>query len=205
MKTHAAKKAGRPRNKATDVLRAYAEQAGRFTRKSARESLGITERSLDTAISTLLLAGRIERKAKATYEWVTGDRRPKREAPVEERIWHAMRINPTWSVADIAQQAGSSVGYVLKRLRHYRAEGYVKRCGARQVWPAGRIRLFRLTVQAARMVEAPRIEEHKTDPLVLAAVSLNKLVCTGLVRFPDERRRAVELCSRILSGLGEKS
>jgi hypothetical protein len=32
-------------------------------------------------------------------------------------------------------------------------------------------------------------------------VRLNKLVCTGLVRFVDERREAIRLCGEILQGL----
>jgi hypothetical protein len=157
--------------------------------------------AVDTAVDTLMCGKRLRRVAKGTYEWIP-EKAKGREAPLEERIWHAMRINPTWSAADIAQQAGTTVSYVYKRLRIYRAAGHIKRHGIKAV-PGGSAKIWRLTAEASRQIDVPRIEEYSPDPLVVAAVRLNKLVCQGLVRFVDERREAIRLCGEISAKLGE--
>ena len=115
-----------------------------------------------------------------------------------------MRINPTWSAADIAQQAATTVSYVYKRLRVYRAEGLIKRKGAKHV-PGGMVKLWRVTSLAARTIDVPRVEEYSPDSIVVAAVRLNRLVCTGLVRFVDERREAIGLCNKIINGLAKSN
>jgi hypothetical protein len=196
------KMSGRPQNGSTETVRAYAATTGTFTRRAVREALGLSAQTVDKAIDTLVRGKRLRRVAKATFEWIPEKRKGK-EAPLEERIWHAMRINPTWSAADIAQQAGTTINYVYNRLRLYRAEGLIKRHGVKPAPLGGSIRIWRLTAEAARKIELPRIEEYSPDPVVVAAVRLNKLVCQGLVRFVDERREAIRLCGEIIAGLGE--
>ena len=195
------RKGGRPQNRSTETLRAYASTAGTFTRLAAREAMGLSVRELDTAIDTLLRGNRLRRVAQATYEWIAAQR-PSREAPLEERIWHAMRINPSWSAGDIAQQAGTTISYVYNRLRVYRAQGFIKRYGVETISGA-RVRIWRLTAEASKQIDLPKAQEYSPDPLVVAAVRLNKLVCQGLVRFVDERLEAMTLCNEILKGLGE--
>jgi hypothetical protein len=134
-------------------LRAYASTTGTFTRRAAREALGMPAAAVDTAVDTLMRGKRLKRVAKGTYEWIP--EKKAREAPLEERIWHAMRINPTWSAADIALQAGTTVNYVYNRLRVYRAEGYVKQHGVKAV-PGGSVKIWRLTVEASGIIDVPR-------------------------------------------------
>jgi DNA-binding MarR family transcriptional regulator len=113
-----------------------------------------------------------------------------------------MRINPSWSAGDIAQQAGTTISYVYNRLRVYRAQGFIKRYGVETISGA-RVRIWRLTAEASKQIDLPKAQEYSPDPLVVAAVRLNKLVCQGLVRFVDERLEAMTLCNEILKGLGE--
>jgi len=194
---------GRPQNRSTEAVRAYASTTGTFTRRAAREALGLSVREVDTAIDTLMRGKRLRHAGRATFEWIP--EKKAREAPLEERIWHAMRINPMWSAADIAMQAGTTISYVYKRLRAYRAEGLIKRHGHRAAASetGGSVKIWRLTAEASRRIDLPRVEEYLPEPLVVAAVRLNKLICQGLVRFVDERREAIRLCNEILSGLGE--
>jgi DNA-binding Lrp family transcriptional regulator len=196
----APRKGGRKQNKSTELVRAYASQAGTFTTRAARDSLGLSAKCVSTAVDTLLRGKRVKRTARATYEWIR-EKKPARQAPLEERIWHAIRVSPKWAASDIAQLAGTTVSYVYKRMRVYRAEGFIKRCGARSV-PGGSERLWKLTVEASAMVDLPKVAEYSPDPLAVMAVKLNRLVCTGLVRFVDARREALRLCGEISKALG---
>jgi hypothetical protein len=194
---------GRPQNHSTELVRAYASQAGTFTKRAARETLGLSAQAVSVAVDTLLRGKRIKRVAKATYEWIP-EKRAARESPLEDRIWHAMRINSSWSAGDIALQAGSTTSYVYKRLRVYRAAGFIKQAGARRI-PGGSTKqlekLWKLTMEASRKIDLPKVDEYLPDPLIVAAVRLNRLICTGLVRFVDERKEAIRLCQEILAGL----
>jgi hypothetical protein len=197
------KKQGRPLDKTTEVVRAYFSQAGRSSRAACSGATGIERRRVETAIETLIRGKRLRRISRGAFEWIP-EKRPVRSAPIEERIWHAMRINPTWCAADIAQQAGTIVSYVYKRLRVYRAAGFIARAGI-HVGHNGTIKLWRLNAKGQAHIELPRVEEYSPDELVVAVVKLNRLVCTGLVRFVDERAQAVKLCGEILEHLTTKS
>ena len=70
--------------------------------------------------------------------------------------------------------------------------------------PGGAAKVWRLTAEASRMVDVPSVEEYSPDPMVIAAVRLNRLVCMGLVRFVDERSEAIRLCREISAGLLEE-
>ena len=195
------KTGGRPQTRATEAVRAYASRTVRISRRGTRMDLGLSAQEVDTAFDTLIRTGRIKRTGKGIYQWC--EKRKGKEAPLEARIWHAMRINsPSWSASDIAQQAGTTTSYVYKRLRVYRAEGFIQRAGIKRV-PGGAVRLWRLTSTAAKMIELPRVEEYSPDPLAVAAVRLNRLICTGLVRFVDERREAINLCNEIVNRSGQ--
>ncbi len=189
------KKGGRPQNKSTEAVRAFAATTGTFTRTAVREALGLDREIVDTAIDTLIRTKRLRKTGKAVFEWIPEKKKGK-ESPLEERIWHAMRINPSWSAADIAVQAGTTVNYVYKRLRAYRALGLIKKYGQKSV-PQGSVRIWKLTLAASAKLQAPRIVEYSPDPMVVAVVKLNRLVCSGLTRFVDERAAALRLCLEI--------
>jgi hypothetical protein len=199
--TKAPSKGGRRLNSSTEKIRQVAAGLGTYSLRQLRE-VGFTENQVKIGNETLLRQGRAQRIGHGVYQFIP-ERKSPRETPTEDRIWHAMRINPTWSCSDIAVQAGSTTSYIYKRLREYRAEGYVRRAGQRST-PTGHERLWRLTGKAQELLIRPNVELFESDPLVAAVTNLNKLVCTGKCRFEDARAKAVELCRQILDGLSQK-
>lgn len=183
-----------------ESVRQFAAANCLVRRKQVADALGLTLDQARAAIVALVGQGSLKRVAHGWYEF-TGVRESKHEAPVEERIWRAMRINPKFAASDIAMQAGTTASYFYKRLREYRAEGYVKPAGQRVV-PGGREKLWRLTMKGRDLLERPKIDEYRADPLVADAVKLNKLVCTGMARrFEDARAEALRLCASIRAKL----
>jgi predicted ArsR family transcriptional regulator len=186
-----------------DRVRQFAAAAGgQFRRAECAEKLGITPDGVKKGITQLVAAKELRRVGHGVYVYEEQKARPLPE--VEERIWHAMRINPKWSVGDIALQAGTTVNYVYIRLREYRAEGLVDKVGRRKTSPTSSEKLWRLTAKAQRDLEPPKVEPFRPDPLAEAAIRLARLVCNGLAgRYPDHAEEAAGLCERIKAGLEE--
>jgi hypothetical protein len=197
-----AKKPGRRINSSTEQIRQAAAALRLFTRKQLRDT-GFSQNQVSTALDTLLRQGRVKRTCPGAYEFVP-ERKSAHQAPLEDRIWHAMRINPSWSCSDIAVQAGTTISYVYKRLREYRAEQLVRRAGQRLV-PGGAERLWRLTGKGREHLTRPAVQMFEPDREVLLALNLAKLVATGMAkRYADARAAAVSHCNeliRLLEGL----
>lgn len=195
------KKGGRKPNAATQAVHAYASTVGQFTRAACSRDLGLTRVAVEAAIDTLVRGKRLKRVGRATYEWIV-EKRSGRDAPLEDRIWHALRINSVWSCSDIAIQAGTTVSYMRKRLRDYRAEKLVARHGRR-----GLHCLWRLTAKGREQLTRPAVEIFEADPLVLLACKIMKLVSTGMaMRFEDANMAALVACDELrrkLEGLCE--
>ena len=181
-----------------DAIRSYLSgKGGTATRAEMRRDLELNEDQFDGAAWTLIKQGHIRRVGRGAYELVPGGA-PPREAVLEQRIWKAMSINPTWSVNDIALQSGTSPYYIYKRLRFYRAEGYVKTAGGRPLPQGSREKLWRMTMKGRRLQERPAPETFQPDPLIVKAVALNRLICTGLAqRFEEQEREALQLARDI--------
>jgi hypothetical protein len=194
------RKGGRRLNSSTEKIWQVGAALGKFSPKQLRET-GFTDDQVNTALKTLQHQGKLRKIGRGQYE-LTNERQKVREAPLEERIWHAMRINPSWSCSEIALQAGTTVSYVYKRLRAYRAEGFVKRAGARQV-SGGMERLWRLSGKGRENLARPEVEIFEPDPAVMLAINLAKLVATGLAKnCEDARAKALGYCNE-LAGLLE--
>lgn len=195
------KKGGRRLNSSTELIRQAAAALGTFARRQLMEA-GFSEVQVKTGLETLIRQGRVRRTGFGRYEFVR-ERRRMYEAPLEERIWHAMRINPSWSCSDIAVQSGTSTSYIYKRLRVYRAEDYVSQHGVRQV-PGGAERLWRLTKKGRDHLNRPDVEIFEPDPMVVLATRINRLVATGMaVRFTDARNAAIAACEDLITRLRE--
>lgn len=193
------RKGGRKPNAATQAVHAYASTAGRFTRAACSRDLGLTRVAVEGAIDTLVRGKRLKRVGRATYEWIS-EKKSGREAPLEDRIWHAMRINSVWSCSDIAIQAGTTVSYMYKRVRDYRAEKLIARQGRR-----GLHRLWRLTAKGQEHLTRPAVESFEADPLVLLACKIMKLVSTGMaMRFEDANAAALLACLELREELRRK-
>ncbi len=191
------RKCGRKLNSETEQIRQALAAMGTATTRQLRD-MGFSRAKIDIAIETFRRQKCVMRISRATYQYVP-ERRPAREAPLEDRIWHAMRINPKWSCSDIAIQAGTTVSYVYKRLREYRAEEFIARAGLR-----GLERLWKLTIKGHEHIERPEVEFFEPDPLVLLAAKINKLVATGMAqRFADANEAAKAACSELRDKLEE--
>ncbi|MCE5242897.1 MAG: hypothetical protein LLF99_06835 [Desulfobacteraceae bacterium] len=182
-------------------VRQCAAACGVVTRARLRESLGLTAAQVQHAVETLVKRGRLNRIGRGAYEFLPEAGRP-REAPPEDRIWHAMRISPKFSSSEIARLAGSTTSCIYKRLRVYRAEGLVAQLGRRQV-PGGAEKLWRLTAKGREHIERPAVDDFKPDPLTVAVVRLNRFICTGQVRFVDELKESIRLAAEIGDRLAE--
>lgn len=194
----AKKKGGRKPSATTELIREVAGTLGTFSPKQLRE-FGFSEAQAWTAVDTLLRQGRTKKIGKGRYEYIPEPARGKAEAPLADRIWHAMRINAPFCCADIALQAGTSLTYVWLRLREYLEEGLVRPSGRR-----GKTKLWRLTLKGRQETRRPETAEFAPDPTVAMTTKLNRLVCTGLVRFGPERREAIRLCGEIAAGLSKE-
>ncbi len=189
------------RGKNIEPVRQFAAANGVVRKKQVADALGITVEQARYAFETLVKQGHMRKVGLGSYEFVE-QRRDVREAPLEDKIWRAMRINPTFSSSDVAIQAGTTKSYFYKRLREYRAEGFVKPAGVRRV-PAGTEKLWRMTGKGRDLQDRPRVVEFRADPLVVLAVNLNKLICTGRAqRYEDARHEAQRLAAEIISELG---
>jgi hypothetical protein len=193
------KKSGRKANATTDIVRMYACATGTFTRATCSEELGIDRVAVERAIDTLVRGKRLKRCGRATYEWIA-EKTSARSAPLEDRIWHAMRINTAWSCSDIALLAGTTVSYMYKRVRDYRAQKLIARQGRR-----GLHQLWRLTAKGQAHLTRPAVEFFEADPLVLLACKIMKLVSTGMaMRFEDANHTALLACDELRTGLRAK-
>jgi hypothetical protein len=188
------KKNGRNSTPTTNLICEVAKTLGTYTMKQLRE-FGYSEAQVWTANDTLLRRKLIRKIGRGQYEYLPEAASKKEEAPLADRIWHAMRINPVFSCGDIALQAGTSLTYVWLRLREYAAEGLVKASGKR-----GRERLWRITGKGRDCIERPDVEIFEPDRAVVLAARINRLVATGLAKkFPKENLAACEACGELLS------
>jgi DNA-binding MarR family transcriptional regulator len=189
------------RGTTTETVRQFAAAQGLVRKKQIQDLLGLSLDQVKRSVKMLVDQGYLRRLGYGSYEFVEG-RETAKEAPVDDRIWRAMRINPTWSATDIAVQAGSTRDYIYKVLRRYEADGFVKPAGQRAKPDGSREKLWRITMKGHGKVERPRMKEFRPDPLVEMTVKLNRLVCTGLaMREEEHARSAIELCGGIVEKL----
>ncbi|WP_027185684.1 hypothetical protein, partial [Desulfovibrio inopinatus] len=187
----------------TGRVRQFAAASGAFRLKIMRETLDLPKAQAKTAVDSLVTSRELKRLAHGVYAFVEAQQAPPAER--EAKIWAAMRMSPRFTCGEIAQLAGTSPSYLYKRMREYRAAGYVSEAGCR--WNAertGKEKIWRLTVQAQKMVDCPVVTPWEPDPLVEAAVRLNQLVCTGAARHvADRRAEALGLCGTVETLLKE--
>lgn len=186
----------------TNMLRNYAAANVVFKRLDAKVALAMTPTQINRACDALLRQGYIERIGHGMYKSNTVVEKP--GCDVTDKVWRAMKVKKVFSYADLAMLAGTSKEYIYKLFRKYRAEGYVKPSGVRKTYGSGTEKLFRLTIKGQNKARTPNVETFKPDALVMDAVNLNRLVCSGLaVREESAALEAVGLCERIIKGLND--
>lgn len=188
----------------TDAVRQFASGHITVTRKKVVDELGYNEKQVSTAFCTLLNQGYLKKIKHGLYEFKNGSNLG-REKPVEDKIWHAIRINPEFTAAEIARQAGSTENYVSIRIRAYRDEGLVKqRRRKKNTSGTSTVKVWGLTEKGRAMIERPRFDAFKPDPIVEKVCKLNRLVCTGRAkRNVTDRKVAIKLMDEIKIELQE--
>lgn len=185
----------------TESVRNLAAASGFVRKHQVMETLDISKRQADVAFNTLRLQGFLKRVGHGTYEYM---HKPMDgpDAPIEDKVWRAILICPTFSASELARVAGTTTNYIYKCFRKYQPEGLIEEYGRQKALTGFFEKRWRLTPKGKKHRERPRLVAFKPDPLVMAVVALNKLVCTGVAtRFENENRNALKLCREIEDGL----
>lgn len=184
----------------TEMIRNYAAVNSIMKRNEAKAALNLTPNQIKHSFDTLVRDGYLTRIGHGIYKFVPTVEKPACE--VTEKIWRAMKVKRVFSYSDLAMLAETSIHYVYKLFRQYRAENYIKPAGVRKTYGSGTEKLFRLTLKGQSKARQPNVEEFKPDPLVMDAVNLNRLVCSGLViREDSAAAEAIAICNRIIQSL----
>jgi hypothetical protein len=186
----------------TEMLRNYAAVNSIVKKGEVKAALNFTPDQVKHTFDSLIKEGHLIRIGHGIYKFVPTVEKPACE--VTEKIWRAMKVKRVFSYSDLALLAETSKDYVYKLFRKYRAENYIKPAGVRKTYGSGTEKLFRLTLKGQNKARQPNVEEFKPDPLVMDAVNLNRLVCSGLViREESSAVDAIEICKRIIAVLEE--
>lgn len=184
----------------TEMVKNFAAANGIVKKKEARESLGLSSDQTKYAFDNLVKGGYLRRIDHGLYQFCELVQKPGIEGV--DKIWRAMQISTTFSAAEIARLASSSTAYVYKRFRQYRADGYLKEAGVKRTYGSGQEKLWRLTLKGKNKAQAPNVEAFEPDPLVMATVNLNRLICSGFAfRSKDTATQALEHLDIIKKGL----
>ena len=187
----------------TEMLRNYAAVNSIIKKSEVKTALNFTPNQVKHSFDTLVRDGYLTRIGHGIYKFVPTVEKPACE--VTEKIWRAMKVKRVFSYSDLAMLAETSKDYVYKLFRKYRAEKYIKPAGVRPTYGSGTEKLFRLTLKGQKKARNPNVEQFKPDPLVMDAVNLNRLVCSGLViREESAAIESIAICKRIIHSLEEE-
>lgn len=185
----------------TEMVRQFAAANTTVRKKQVRESLGISYNETDYAFDTLVGQGYLKRIGHGAY--LFNDHVQKIGPDINDKIWRAMKVsNGSFTAAEIARLAESSTVYVYKRFRMYKADGYLKEAGIKRAHGTGWEKLYRLTPKGKERSLNPNLEVFTPNPLVMAVVNLNRLICSGLaMREEEAAKQALSFCEQIKNGL----
>ncbi|MCK5100796.1 MAG: hypothetical protein KAR45_21990, partial [Desulfobacteraceae bacterium] len=184
----------------TEMIRCFAVVKGIISKKDARQSLGLTVEQVSSAFATLIKQGYLRRIKRGLYQFTEFVEKP--GLKINDKIWKAMKISSSFSISDIIKLTDSTSGYVYNRFREYRADGYIKEAGVRRTIGSKQEKIWRLTLKGKEKAQKPNISAYKPDPLVMAVVNLNRLVCSGLaIRSKESADQAMVFMEEIKKGL----
>lgn len=185
----------------TDMVRQFAAANTTVRKKQVRESLDISYNETDYAFDCLVQQGYLKRIGHGAY--LFNDYVQKTGPDINDKIWRAMKVSSgPFSAAEIARLAESSTSYVYKRFRIYKADEYIKEAGMRNTHGTGWEKLWRLTSKGKERSLNPNLEAFTPNPLVMAVVNLNRLICSGLaMREEEAAKQALSFCEQIKNGL----
>ncbi len=181
----------------TDQVRQYASVQNLIRKKQVQKDLNLSKDQVKSSVETLCSQGSLKRIRHGLYEFC--DKTPGQKSIVENKIRHALMINPVFTAGEIALQTGSTIKYIYKRLKYYLAEELIKQSGRKQNITGGYEKLWRLTAKGQAFFKKPVLyREFKPEPIIEETVSLNRLVCSGRVICDDAAcKEAIGLCRNI--------
>ncbi|MFH1157096.1 MAG: type IV toxin-antitoxin system AbiEi family antitoxin domain-containing protein [Pseudomonadota bacterium] len=187
-------------SKTTEMVRNFAAANTTIRKKQVKEALGLSVDQVANAVYNLTSQGYLKRIGHGTY--LFNDYVQKTGPDINDKIWKAMKVSSgSFSAAEIARLAESTTSYVCKQFRIYRADDYLKDAGIHKTH-AGWEKLFRLTQKGKEKSMNPDLEAFTPDPLIMAAVNLNRLICSGLaIRDEDAAKQALAFVEEIKNGL----
>lgn len=191
------------RNEIISQVEAFVAAMGRTSIKQVQTELRLTQDQAKDALFKLMERGRVIRPEYGVYAWVGNSGL---SGAAVNRCWHAMTINPTWTLDDIARQAGTTVNYVRRCLVSWKKEGLVEQFG-RQPSPAGGYcGVYRCTAKAKQYPNPSVSAPWAPDALTIDAVDLVRLLATGRAsRFPEDHAKALALCEQIARELKQSA
>lgn len=185
---------------ATEMVRTFAAANGIVRKKEARKALALSPDQIKYAFEILKKQGYLARLDHGRYQFT--DRVEKPGMEVNDKIWRAMKVSSSFTAADIARLASSTTSYVYKRFRLYRAEGYIKQHGIQKNAGNNPKKVWRLTPGGKEKALQPNLETYKADPLVMATINLNRLICSGVaIRDHAAGEQALKFVEQIREGL----
>ncbi len=192
---------GEPKNSITASVRQYAAANSLIRKKQVGAAFGYSADQVASAVRTLVDQGFLKRISHGVYEYM--DRSDTwTDAPLNDKLWRAMRIMPSFTAAEIARRSGATVNYVNKAFRQYRAGGHIRQMGRKKNLAGAYEKIWRLSPSSKECFTRPTLDIFKPDPLVVKVADLNKLVCTGVAgRAADKRDLAVKLCTELMAAL----
>lgn len=187
-----------------DQVAAFVCAMGRTSIRQVKDDLRLTTDQAKDALRALEQRGRVHRPERGVYAWrALGNQQ---EGAVSSRVWHAMAINPSWTVEDVARQADTTANYVRRCMVLWKKEKLLEPFGQRSLPEGGRLKVYRLTARGRQLPNPGLHAPWAPDALTLDAVELARLVATGVAaRFPREARRALALAEAIAQELRRRA
>jgi hypothetical protein len=184
------------------LVREYAAAMGTFKKVECRQALGLTVDQVQGAVQTLEVQGYVRRISHGLYQACDVVREP--VTPCQEKIWRAMKISPAFTVNEISQLTGAEASYIQQLFRRLKADGYIKPSGIKTPTTGGVEKVWRLTRAGKAQASDPGKKTFMPDPVVMAAVSLNRLICSGFaIRSALAAGAAMEHIRVIMEALKE--
>lgn len=181
---------------AVQQVKNLAAVKGFIRQKEARLALDLSVDQVKSAFQWLMEQGHLERVDHGLYRFVEHVEKPITD--MREKIWKAMRMSGAFSAADIAASVDTTVAYVYKLFRQFRADGYLKPAGIRPTYGTGQEKLWRLTMKGKTKARMPKVETFQPSPLVVNTLQLDRLIYSELVvRDKDSADQALALLDEI--------
>lgn len=175
----------------------FAKSVKAFTQQEAIDALGLTKNQFTIAIVPIKKAGYVK-CSNGRFIWNSAELIQKNPLTDREKIWKAVKINPRFTVQEIARQSSVADSYVLREINKYVRDGFVERHGMTKSIDDKPVKVWRLTLKGRNKCIFPGHDLYMPDTLVDLTVQLNFIVCRGLLKErEDDRLTALSLCSKI--------